>query len=144
MTDIWSKKKRSEVMSRIRSKNTKPEIFLRKELYKQGFRYRIHKKELPGKPDIVFGKYRIAIFVHGCFWHYHKDCNEGRIPNTNSKFWKEKLTKTIERDKQHLRDLEKSGWKVLVFWECEIEKNIDSIIDTIKAEIEISNKKKSR
>lgn len=89
--DIWSKQKRSEVMSNIRSKNTKPEIILRSKLFREGFRFRIHQKNLPGKPDIVLSKYRTVIFVHGCFWHYHRKCKEGRIPLTNSNFWKEKL-----------------------------------------------------
>jgi DNA mismatch endonuclease (patch repair protein) len=129
--DIWTKQKRSEVMSKIRSKNTKPEILLRSALFRLGFRFRIHKKELPGKPDIVLPKYKTAIFVHGCFWHYHKDCREGRIPNTNSKFWKEKLERNIKKDEDHILKLKAIGWKVLVIWECEIEKDIETILDVI-------------
>jgi len=137
MTDIWSKEKRSVVMSKIRSKNTKPEIILRKYLHKRGFRFRIHKKDLPGKPDIVMPKYRIAIFVHGCFWHYHADCREGRLPNTNSSFWTDKLLKNISRDQEHQQKLQELGWKVLVIWECELEtalKNdtMDNFIGKIK------------
>lgn len=127
MTDIWSKEKRSEVMSKIRSKNTKPEIMLRKVLFALGYRYRIHNKVLPGKPDIVLPKYKTAIFVHGCFWHYHADCREGRIPNTNSAFWREKLLKNISRDQKHQETLIQLGWKVLVCWECEIEKDIEAV-----------------
>ncbi len=129
--DIWSKEKRSEVMSKIRGKNTKPEILLRSALFKLGLRFRIHKKELPGKPDIVLPKYKTAIFVHGCFWHYHKDCREGRIPNTNSKFWKEKLEMNIKKDEDNVLKLKTIGWKVLIIWECEIEKDIQSILDGI-------------
>ena len=123
--DIWSKQKRSEVMSKIKGKNTKPEIILRSQLFKQGFRFRIHQKNLPGKPDIVLSKYRTVIFVHGCFWHYHKDCREGRIPSTNSKYWKEKLQRNIARDKANIKALRKDKWKVFVIWECEIEKQLE-------------------
>jgi len=120
--DIWSKEKRSDVMSKIRSKNTKPEKLLRSLLHKKGLRFRIHRKDLPGKPDIVFPKPRVAIFVHGCFWHFHKDCNEGRIPSTNSKFWKNKLEKNIAKDKKVIKELILMGWNVIIVWECEIEK----------------------
>ncbi|SDC16112.1 very short patch repair endonuclease [Niabella drilacis] len=131
MADIWSKEKRSEVMSKIRSKDTKPEIMLRKALFALGYRYRIHNNKLPGKPDIVLPKYKTAIFVHGCFWHYHADCREGRIPNTNSTFWKEKLLKNISRDQKHQETLAQLGWEVLVCWECEIEKDLEAVIKGI-------------
>lgn len=124
--DIWSKEKRSAVMSRIRSQNTKPEKKLRSWLYANGLRFRIHVKDLPGKPDFVLSKYKTAIFVHGCFWHFHKDCREGRIPNTNSKFWQEKLLKNIARDEKHQLKLKELGWRVIVAWECEIEKHLNS------------------
>jgi len=138
--DIWSKEKRSAVMSKIRSKNTKPEILLRKALFSKGIRYRIHSKELPGNPDLVFKKYKTAIFVHGCFWHYHKDCREGRIPSSNSKFWEEKLLKNINRDELRQSELRELGWKVIVVWECEIEKKLTSetlenLIRLIKNEV---------
>lgn len=119
--DIWSKEKRSKVMSRIRSKDTKPEKQLRSLLFKKGFRYRVHKKNLPGKPDITLPKYNTVIFVHGCFWHYHSECREGRIPDTNSKFWKNKLYKNVERDKKRQEELRNMGWNVIVVWECEVE-----------------------
>lgn len=136
--DIWSKEKRSDVMSKIRSKNTKPELFLRSWLHGQGFRFRIHRKDLPGKPDIVLPKYRTAIFVHGCFWHYHAGCNEGRIPDTNSKFWQTKLSKNIDRDLKHQANLRESGWQVIVIWECELEgkqrreHTLNTLIQTLK------------
>ncbi|MCB9045059.1 MAG: DNA mismatch endonuclease Vsr [Chitinophagales bacterium] len=132
MTDIWPENKRKEVMSKIRSKDTKPEMLLRKALFQSGYRYRIHYKQLPGKPDIVFPKKKIAIFVHGCFWHHHKDCREGRIPDTNSKFWKEKLEKNINRDARHVAEIQKMGWKVIVVWECEVEKQLNSTLEKIK------------
>ncbi|MBS1687535.1 MAG: DNA mismatch endonuclease Vsr [Bacteroidetes bacterium] len=122
--DIWSKEKRSEVMSKIRSKDTRPEKLLRSALFSLGYRYRLHDKNLPGKPDIIFRKQKIAIFVHGCFWHFHNDCPEGRVPNTNSKFWKEKLEKNIERDKRNIEHLQSEGWKTIVIWECEVEKQL--------------------
>jgi DNA mismatch endonuclease (patch repair protein) len=135
--DIWSKEKRSEVMSKIRSENTKPEKILRSWFYANGLHFRIHRKDLPGKPDIVFAKYKTVIFVHGCFWHYHKDCREGRIPSTNSKFWEEKLLKNIQRDEKHQLKLKELGWKVIVVWECEINKNLNTenfkeLLNTIK------------
>jgi len=116
--DIWSKDKRSEVMSKIRSKDTKPERMLRSALHQHGFRFRIHRKDLPGKPDIVLPKYRTVIFVHGCYWHFHKDCREGHIPFTNSTFWKEKLEKNVAKDEQHRLALESLGWRVIEIWEC--------------------------
>lgn len=133
--DIWSKDKRSLVMSRIRSKNTKPELLLRTALFKLGYRYRVHVKDLPGKPDIVFRKQGLAIFVHGCFWHYHEDCREGRVPNTNSAFWHNKLSKNVERDKRHIEALANSGWNTLVVWECEIEKNIEDTLQLVIKEL---------
>ncbi|MBV7530465.1 very short patch repair endonuclease [Chitinophaga sp. sic0106] len=135
MVDIWSREKRSKVMSKIRSKNTKPEILLRKALFAKGHRYRIHNNLLPGKPDIVFPKLKTVIFVHGCFWHYHRDCREGHIPNTNTQFWRNKLSKNVDRDLKHQHALIKLGWKVLVIWECEIEKNITSTLEYIEQQI---------
>lgn len=133
--DILSKEKRSELMNRIRGKNTKPEMILRSELFKQGFRFRVHLKDLPGKPDIVLPKYQTAIFVHGCFWHYHKDCREGRIPSTNSKFWKEKLQRNINKDEANIKALLKDNWKVQVIWECEIEKHLNKTIKNLISKI---------
>ena len=106
-------------MLKIRFKNSKPEKILRSALHLRGYRFRIRKKELPCKPDIVLPKYNAVIFVHGCFWHYHKECNEGRIPDTNSKFWKEKLYKNVEKDKRHQQQCIDLGWKTVVVWECE-------------------------
>ena len=129
--DIWSKEKRSQVMSKIRSKDTKPERLLRSALHKHGYRFRIHRKDLPGKPDIVLPRYNAIIYVHGCFWHYHKECSEGRIPNTNSKFWRDKLKNNVEKDKNNQKACEKLGWKVLIIWECEIEKHLMKVVKKI-------------
>ena len=133
--DIWDKKKRSEVMSKIRSKNTKPEILLRKALFAKGYRYRINDKKLPGKPDIVLPKYKTAIFVHGCFWHGHEkeNCIDSHVPKTNTIFWLEKINKNKERDKKNIAQLELNGWKVLIVWDCEIQRkgNVENIIQKI-------------
>jgi len=132
--DIWDKKKRSEVMSKIRSKNTKPEIALRKALFAKGLRYRINYKKLPGKPDIVFPKYKIAIFVHGCFWHGHDiGCIDSHIPKTNTNYWTEKITRNKERDKNNVIQILSMGWKVMTIWDCEIQQkgNIESLTQKI-------------
>jgi len=130
--NIWSKEKRSEVMSRIRSKDTGPEKLLRSTLHRNGYRFRIHRKDLPGTPDIVLPKYKIVIFVHGCFWHFHKDCPDGRIPKSNIKFWEEKLLRNVERDCRDKKACEELGWKVLVVWECEIKKELSNVISRIR------------
>ena len=130
--DIWDKKKRSEVMSKIRSKNTKPEIMLRKALFAKGFRFRINYKKLPGKPDIVLPKYKTAIFVHGCFWHGHDNCAIFHIPKSNVEYWENKIAKNKERDIVNIERNISLGWEVFVIWECEItKKNIQNIIDRI-------------
>lgn len=118
--DIWDKQKRSEVMSKIRSKNTKPEITLRKALFAKGYRYRINYKKLPGKPDIVLRKYRTVIFINGCFWHGHDNCNISHIPKTNSAFWKDKIERNKERDSINNSKIKDLGWNIIVVWECEL------------------------
>ena len=123
MTDVHSKKVRSYNMSRIRSGNTKPEILVRKYLFSRGFRYRIHKKGLPGKPDIVLPKYNSVIFVNGCFWHHH-NCGRFVWPITNEGYWQKKITRNVERDQSNTQALEDQGWKVFVIWECELKKNV--------------------
>lgn len=122
--DIWDKQKRTDVMSRIRSKDTKPEIMLRKSLFAQGFRYRINYKKLPGKPDIVLPKYKTVIFVNGCFWHGHENCKIAHIPKSNIAFWKKKISKNKERDLENNIKITQLGWKVITIWECEISKKL--------------------
>jgi len=110
---------RSKTMRAVKSKNTSPEITVRRLLHAQGYRYRLHADELPGKPDIVFRPRKKAIFVHGCFWHGH-DCRRGaRVPNTNQDYWVAKIQRNVERDKVHRAALDSLGWSVLVIWECE-------------------------
>ncbi len=123
MADIFSKDKRSELMSKVTGKETKPEIMVRKYLFSKGYRFRKNVKALPGSPDIVLSKYKTAIFVHGCFWHGH-DCRKGRLPETNHDFWVDKITKNKDRDKRNISELTDSGWKVLVVWECELTNKI--------------------
>ncbi|MCP4150004.1 MAG: DNA mismatch endonuclease Vsr [bacterium] len=133
--DIWTKEKRSKVMSKIRSKDTKPELLLRSALHRRGYRFRIHRKDLPGKPDIVLPKFKTVIFVHGCFWHLHQDCIDGRIPKTQSEKWRKKLEGNVERDKLHEKKLIEMGWHVLTIWECEVEKEIDSVLERIDSQL---------
>jgi DNA mismatch endonuclease, patch repair protein len=108
-------------MSKIRSSNTKPEMMVRRLLHQAGYRYRIHRKDLPGKPDLVFGPRRKVIFVHGCFWHQHDapECRDGRRPKSNTDYWHGKLERNVERDKKHLAQLAQEGWETLVVWECQ-------------------------
>ncbi|HZV61790.1 MAG TPA: very short patch repair endonuclease [Methylophilaceae bacterium] len=118
MIDRISKELRSRVMRSVKSKNTKPELFVRKVLTKLGYRYRIHARKVPGKPDIVFTKRRKVLFVHGCFWHGHKGCARGAI--ADSDFWRKKINANIERDERILLQLSKDDWSHLVIWECEL------------------------
>lgn len=119
MTDTISKSKRSWVMSRIGSKNTAPEKRVRSMLHAMGYRFRLHRKELPGKPDITLAKHKTVIFVHGCFWHRHENCSKNRLPKSNVDFWRNKFEKNVERDERVVRDLRALGWRVEIIWECE-------------------------
>ena len=112
--------KRSEIMRRITSKGTKPEIQVRRLVHSLGFRYRLHKKELLGKPDLVFSNRRKLIFVHGCFWHQHDGCKSSHIPKTRQEYWEPKLTRTVRRDRENQKKLYELGWDILVIWECEV------------------------
>jgi DNA mismatch endonuclease, patch repair protein len=107
-------------MSRIRSRDTKPELAVRSLLHSMGYRFRLHRKDLPGSPDIVLPKYQTAIFVHGCFWHRHRGCPLAYTPKTRTEFWLKKLNANVARDKKATRNLRKEGWRVLTVWECEI------------------------
>lgn len=112
-------------MSKIRSSNTKPELIVRRFLFAKGFRYRIHQKSLPGKPDIVLKKHNAIVLVHGCFWHGHQDenCKKSGMPETNLEYWKPKIEKNISKDIQMRKELEEMGWRVIVVWECELNKS---------------------
>ena len=123
---------RSFNMSQIRTKNTKPEILVRKFLHANGFRYSLHNKKLPGKPDIVLPKYKIVIFIHGCFWHGHKDCRYFVVPKTRTKWWLNKINANKANDKKAVKTLRKDKWKVITVWECRLkpsksEKTISSL-----------------
>ncbi|MEL4454848.1 very short patch repair endonuclease [Lutimonas vermicola] len=121
MTDVHSKETRSFNMSRIKGKNTKPEILVRRHLFSKGFRFRLHDKNLPGKPDIVLKKYKTVIFVNGCFWHGHKNCKYAVIPKTRTEWWKDKINKTISRDSYNHSTVIKDGWNVVIIWECHLK-----------------------
>lgn len=118
--DIVSKVERSRMMSRIKNKNTKPEIIVRQYLHNLGFRFRLHQSELPGTPDMVLRKYKVVIFVNGCYWHRHENCKLAYTPKSNSKFWLDKFNQNTMRDKKNYAALRAKGWQVLVVWECEI------------------------
>lgn len=117
--DNLSKAERSNRMSRIRGKNTKPELLVRSMVHRMGFRFRLHRADLPGKPDLVFVSRRKVLFVHGCFWHRHKNCKKATTPASNTEYWFPKFDKTVERDRRALYCLRKHGWRPLVVWECE-------------------------
>lgn len=129
MTDIHSKENRSYNMSRVRSKDTKPEMLVRKFLHKNGFRYRLHIKELPGKPDIVLPKYKTVIFIHGCFWHGHEGCKKASLPETRTEWWTAKIQKNAANDQKAETALLDLGWRVIKIWECEL--NSKTIIQTL-------------
>ncbi len=121
MADVLSKEQRSKCMSHIRSKDTKPEVLVRRFLFAHGFRFRLHRKDLPGKPDIVLSKYKTVIFINGCFWHGHQDCKYSTIPETNREFWKNKISGNIQRDKETYSRLVKLGWNVIEIWQCQLK-----------------------
>lgn len=137
MTDIKSQADRSYNMSRIRSDDTKPEMQVRKYLFAKGFRYRIHVKDLPGKPDIVLKKYRTVIFINGCFWHAHKECKDFVWPRNNQAFWKKKIDGNVVRDQLNYEKLHSQGWNVIICWECQLknravrELTLSSLADAI-------------
>ena len=121
MVDTVSSKRRSEIMSRIRAKGTKPEMAVRQLAHSMGYRFRLHRADLPGTPDMVFPSRRKLIFVHGCFWHQHSGCPDGRIPKSNRDYWRKKLGRNVERDREHQVALREMGWEVLVIWECQVQ-----------------------
>ncbi|WP_281321908.1 very short patch repair endonuclease [Flavobacterium aestivum] len=127
MTDVHSKYTRSYNMSKIRNKNTKPEILVRKFIFSKGLRFRLHDKKLPGTPDIVLPKYKTVIFVNGCFWHGHKDCKYFVIPKTRTDWWLEKINRNIEKDIENKKKLMNIDWNVITIWECELKPLIKEI-----------------
>ena len=139
MADVHSKKTRSFNMSRIRNKDTSPEILVRKFLFSKGFRYRLNVKELPGKPDLVLKMYNTVIFVNGCFWHGHKDCKYFVIPKSRTEWWKAKIAATKQRDSKNYIQLIQMGWNVIVIWECQLkkskEKRLQELVEELKRKI---------
>ena len=136
MPDVLTPDQRHRNMAAIHSASTKPELRLRNALWHLGFRYRVNVKRLPGSPDIVLSKYRTVIFVHGCFWHGHKDCKNASMPKTNIDFWKAKITRNQERDQEVWRQLEAKGWSVIIVWECQLKKAVmDETLARVEAEI---------
>ena len=136
MADVHSKATRSFNMSKIKGKDTKPEMLVRKFLHANGFRYRLHVKDLPGKPDIFLPKYKTVILIHGCFWHIHKDCKYFVVPKSRTDWWMEKLNRNVENDLISVKALKKLGWKIITIWECslkpiEVEKTLLSLLKKI-------------
>jgi DNA mismatch endonuclease, patch repair protein len=137
--DVHNKATRSFNMSRIRGKNTKPEVQVRQLCHRAGLRFRLNRKDLPGKPDLVFPKYRTVLFVHGCFWHSH-DCKYGKVtPKTRAEFWAKKRSDTVSRDQRAASALCKDGWRVLAYWECELRDAV-GIKDRIGRDFDVSSK----
>ena len=132
MPDNMTPEGRSERMSRVRNKDTKPEKFVRSLLHRMGYRFRLHVKTLPGKPDIVLPRHKKVIFVHGCFWHRHGICRPLSIPENNSEFWAEKFAGNVRRDVEKISSLKSAGWDVLVVWECEV-RNRDALERCLRA-----------
>lgn len=135
--DIYDEKKRSEIMGYIRNSNTKPEILVRKTIHALGYRFRLHRKDLPGKPDIVLPKHKSVVFVHGCFWHHHRGCKKSALPKSNVVFWKQKIMANVKRDQRSIADLRKLGWKIIIVWECEI--NSQNLSAKLKTALEENN-----
>lgn len=118
--DTVSKERRSEIMGLVKARNTRPEVFVRRLFHRLGYRFRLHPKNLPGGPDFALPRHRVAVFVHGCFWHRHPGCPNTRTPKSRVEFWEEKFQGNMRRDKRARRLLSKAGWRVLVVWECEL------------------------
>ena len=123
MTDVHEPEVRSYNMSQIKGKDTKPEILVRKFLHANGYRFRLHDKKLPGKPDIVLKKYNMVVFIHGCFWHGHNGCKYFVVPKTRTKWWLNKINRNKEKDKESTKALKKEGWNIITIWECELKKD---------------------
>ena len=137
MVDHISAEKRSWNMRQVRNKNTTPEILTRSLMHAMGLRFRLHRKNLPGSPDIVLAKYRTVVFVHGCYWHRHPGCKYASTPKTNTAFWQNKFAQNVNRDTESCRKLKKSGWNVLIIWQCET-KDIEKLRKRLATEFQIS------
>lgn len=134
--DMLSKETRSRIMSKIRKTDTKPELAVRKFLFRRGFRYRLYRSDLPGNPDIVLSKHKLVIFINGCFWHAHQGCKLNRMPKTRREYWVPKINRTVERDVINHAEFRRLGWNVIVIWECQLKKDkfeptMNTVIKTI-------------
>jgi len=134
MVDSLTPEQRKWTMSRVRSKNTKPEVTVRRLLHSLGYRFRLHRDDLPGKPDIVLPKYRTAVFVHGCFWHRHVGCKRCTTPSSNYEYWTGKFARNVDRDRRNRAALEALGWNVLVVWECEL-RDLERLAERLDIEL---------
>ncbi len=138
MFDVHTSSVRSYNMSQIKCKDTKPELMVRRFLHSRGMRYRVHSKDLPGKPDLILKKYHTVVFIHGCFWHGHEGCNYFTIPKTNTEWWLTKISQNKHRDQKSIKKLESSGWKVIIIWECELReplrmRTLNQLLDEISS-----------
>lgn len=143
MTDIYSRDKRSQIMARVRASGTRPELVVRQVAHRLGYRFRLHRKDLPGRPDLVFPRHRKVVLVHGCFWHGHENCRKARRPGSNAAFWDAKLARNIERDRQTLTALTCSGWRVLTVWECETRRP-EQLAERLRGFLSSANPKESQ
>jgi DNA mismatch endonuclease, patch repair protein len=126
MVDIVAPDKRSYIMSRVRNKNTGPEMIVRSAAHGLGLRFRLHRRDLPGSPDLIFPKHHLALFVHGCFWHSHEGCKLSKTPKSNVEFWEDKFLKNVQRDKRNYKELRDLGWRVGIIWQCESKSKLDA------------------
>lgn len=138
MVDFMTREQRSKAMSAVRATETQIEKILRSELHRRGYRFRKNVKTLPGHPDIVLPKYRCVIFVHGCFWHHHKNCKRSKLPTTRPAFWTKKIEENVRRDRRQLSRLRSDGWQVIVIWECQIKRAIreEKLLDKLTSKVE--------
>lgn len=136
MNDTLTPDQRSWVMGRVRSKNTQPELIVRSILHRMGYRFRINRRDLPGKPDIVLPKHKTVVFVHGCFWHRHRGCKNCTTPSTRREYWEEKFARNVQRDRSNRRELRAQGWKVIVAWECDVRRDPAKAGRTIAGKID--------
>lgn len=135
MADTITRERRSWNMSRIKGRNTGPELRLRSLLHRAGYRFRLHAKELPGRPDIILPKYRVAIFVHGCFWHRHQGCRNATTPSTRTEFWQSKFDSNVSRDERNRTDLRAAGWTIFTVWECELKSDASGVVERLSRDM---------
>jgi DNA mismatch endonuclease (patch repair protein) len=133
MTDTFTRSARSEIMRRVRSNDTTPELRARRVLHAAGFRYQLHRRDLPGTPDLVLPRFRIVVFVHGCFWHWH-GCKRSRMPAANRDYWERKISRNRQRDQTNVKSLRKSGWRCRILWECKLERGLKQLVRELQRE----------